>query len=78
MDFSDPVTQQFLFGGFALVLGLSGLLLPDRYNFMKIKGAYAKHMSEDENVKIARILGAILTLIGVVTIMATMTIGEID
>jgi hypothetical protein len=78
MDFSDPITQQYLFAGFAIVLGLSGWLLPDKYNILKMKRDYAKHISESQNLKLARLLGALFILFGLAVGTGTMLIGDLE
>ena len=78
MDFSDPITRQYLFAGAAVILGLSGWLLPDRYNILKMKGSYARHMSEGEKIKLARILGAIFIVLSFVIAIGTMLLGDVE
>ena len=78
MDFSDPITKQYLFAFAATALGLSGWLLPDKYNILKLKRAYAKHLSESQNIKFARMFGALLIAFGVVAAIVTVTIGAIE
>ena len=77
MDFSDPITRQYLFASAAIALGLSGWLLPDKYNILKLKRAYAKHLSASQNIKFARMFGALLIVFGVAAAIGTMMIGEI-
>jgi hypothetical protein len=78
MDFSHPVTQQYLFACFAIVFGLCGWLLPDKYNILKMKRAYAKHISESQNLKLARLIGALFILFGVAIATGTMLIGDLE
>ena len=74
----DPLTKQYLLAAAAIALGLSGWLLPDKYNILRMKRAYAKHMKESDNIKIARIIGAVLIVFGVAIAIGTMMIGEIN
>jgi len=77
MDFSDPITKQYLIALAAIAVGLSGWLLPDKYNILKLKARYAKYVSESTNLKIARALGAVFVVVGVVMAIGTMMVGEI-
>ena len=77
MDFSDPVTKQYLIAFAAIAVGLSGWLLPDRYNILKLKARYARYVSESTNIKIARGLGVVFILFGVAIAIGTTMIGEI-
>ena len=57
MDFSDPITKQYLIALMTITAGLAGWLLPDKYNVLKLKARYAKYVSERTNILIARTLG---------------------
>ena len=77
MDFSDPVTKQYLIALAAIAVGLSGWLLPDKYNILKLKARYAKYVSERTNILIARALGSVFILFGLLIAIGTMMVGEI-
>ena len=77
MDFSDPITKQYLIALMTITAGLAGWLLPDKYNVLKLKARYAKYVSESTNLKIARALGAVFVVVGVVMAIGTMMVGEI-
>ena len=76
MDFSDPITKQYLIALAAIAVGLSGWLLPDKYNILKLKARYAKYVSERTNILIARTLGTVFILFGLLIAIGTTVVGE--
>ena len=77
MDFSDPITKQYLIALMTITAGLAGWLLPDKYNILKLKRQYAKYVSERTNILIARALGSVFILFGLLIAIGTMMVGEI-
>ena len=77
MDFSDPITKQYLIALMTITAGLAGWLLPDKYNVLKLKARYAKYVSERTNILIARALGSVFILFGLLIAIGTMMVGEI-
>ena len=77
MDLSDPITKQYLIALATIVAGLAGWLLPDKYNVLKLKRQYAKYVSERTNILIARTLGSVFILFGLLIAIGTMMVGEI-
>jgi len=73
----DRITQQYLISAAALAVGASAWIVPDQYNPLKLKARYAKYVSEQTNIKIARALGAMFIVIGLMAGVATLMIGEI-
>ena len=74
----DPITVQYAIAIVGIALGLSGVLLPEKYNPMKMKGDYAKHVSQSENMKLARIFGAVLLAAGLLVGFGTMAFGDLE
>ena len=74
----DSITIQYLLSALGVGLGLSGLLLPEKYNPMKMKGDYAKHVSPAENMKLARIFSAVMLAAGLLIGFATMAFGDLE
>jgi hypothetical protein len=74
----DPISIQFLIAAFSIALGLAGLLLPDKHNILKVKGDYARHMSEKDNVRLARMFGAMFIALGVLIGAGTMAFGDLE
>ena len=67
----DRAMTQYLIGGIALIVGLSGWLLPYRWNILRLKRSFAKRFSDEINEKIPKVVGTILLVIGVITLVAT-------
>jgi len=76
MDFSDPITKQYLIALMTITAGLAGWLLPDKYNVLKLKARYAKYVSERTNILIARTLGTVFILFGLLIAIGTTVVGE--
>ena len=74
----NSITVQYLIAAIGIVLGLSGLLLPEKYNPMKMKGDYAKHVSKGENLKLARMFGAVMLAAGLLVGFGTMVFGDLE
>lgn len=71
MDPSNPVTQQYLIAFAVVAVGISGWVLPLKWNLLRLKRSLAKHVSEDTNLKIAKGLGTMLIVFGVLLAFAT-------
>ena len=78
MDLTDPVTQQYGFAAFALVFGLGGCLAPYRWNPLRLKGAYARNLTEQKNMLFARAFGALLLVMGISIGIITYFNGAIE
>jgi hypothetical protein len=74
----NAITFQYLIAVLGVGLGLSGLLLPEKYNPMKMKGDYGKHVSPTENLKLARMFSAIILAAGLLVGFATMAFGDLE
>ena len=74
----NAIAIQYLLSALGVGLGLAGVLLPEKYNPMKMKGGYAKHVSQAENLKLARMLGAVMLAAGSLIGLATMAFGDLD
>ena len=74
----NPITIQYLIAVLGIVLGLAGLLLPDKQNILKPKGEYGKHMSESERAKLARMFGGVMLATGLLIGFATMAFGDLE
>ena len=71
----DLATKQYLIALGVFALGLSGWLLPYRWNILKLKRSLARHLSERTNLIIARSFATILILAGVVIAVLTIVDG---
>jgi hypothetical protein len=71
----DLATKQYLIAAGVIAVGLSGWLLPYRWNILKLKRSLAKHMSERTNLIIAKSVGTVLILGGLFMVVLT-AMGE--
>lgn len=74
----NPITIQYMLAVLGVGLGLAGLLMPEKYNPMKMKGDYAKHVSRAENLKLARMFGGVMLATGLLIGFATMAFGDLE
>ena len=65
MDTNDPKVQQLLLGAAVLAVGLWGLLVPYEWNILRLKRSFARRVSDRTNRAIPKILGSVLTVVGV-------------
>ena len=69
----DQASTQLIVGGLAVVLGLSGWLLPYKYNLLRLKRFVGRMFSEETNQKVPKIIGTFLFLVGISIIVATLS-----
>jgi hypothetical protein len=72
----EPIAQQFAIGAALIFLGLAGWLLPYEWNILKLKRFAARHLSEETQRRVPKIVGTVCLLAGVAILIATATIGE--
>lgn len=73
---NDPQLKMLGIGALALVVGISGWLLPYRWNILRLKRCYAQMLSEKTNRMIPKIVGAVLVLVGLVTMIVALSISK--
>lgn len=78
MDMSDPVVRQYLISLVALLLGVSGWLLPYKWNLLRLRARYAKYVSERTNQALPKILGTILMIAGILIAIVTAQGGSFE
>ena len=49
--------------------------MPPKWNLLKLKARYAKYFSEETNLKIARGIGTLLIIAGVLVAVGTSQVG---
>jgi len=72
----DLATKQYLIALGVVAIGLSGWLLPYRWNILKLKRSLAKHLSERTNLIIAKAFGTVLIVVGLVMVAVTVNGGD--
>src|SRR5688572_17831475 len=71
----DLATKQYLIALGVLALGLSGFLLPFKWNLLKLRRPYDKLLSEGGNMIVPKVFGSVLILMGLTMVVLTVT-GE--
>jgi hypothetical protein len=72
----DLATKQYLIASGVFALGLSGWLLPFRWNILKLRHPYNKYFSERGNMIFAKSFGSVLIFVGAVMIAVTIGGGD--
>jgi len=72
----DLAMKQYLIAAGVIALGLSGWLLPYKWNILKLKRSLAQNFSERTNLIIAKSFGSVLIFVGVVMIAVTVGGGD--
>ena len=75
---SDGVVTQLAGGGLAIAIGLSGWLLPYRWNLLRPKRFLARFFSEQTNRMIPKVIGTVLMVMGVGIVVATAFLGSFE
>jgi hypothetical protein len=72
------IAQQIGMGLACLVLGLSGWLLPYRWNLLRFKRILRSLLPEKVNLLVPRIFGTILIVMGAVVVIGTIIFGKFE
>jgi hypothetical protein len=65
---TEAEKEILLMGLAALALGLSGWILPYKWNLLRLRRRYAGAVSEATNKRVPRLVGSLLILVGTVII----------
>jgi len=71
----EKIAEQVGFGVLAIVVGLSGWLLPFKWNVLRLRRRWATLVSEPVNQAIPKVIGTILAVVGIGILIATFTVG---
>ncbi|HEV7404989.1 MAG TPA: hypothetical protein VGO11_18745 [Chthoniobacteraceae bacterium] len=74
----NPIVEQYLIGAGCIALGLLAWLLPYRWNFFRFRRFFAKLLSESANMRVPKIIGSLLILVGLAIVIATAVTGKFD
>ena len=72
----DLATKQYLIALGVFAIGLSGWLLPFRWNLLKLRHPYSKYVSERANMRFAKGFGSVLIFVSVIMIAVTVGGGD--
>ena len=75
---TEQITNDYVGGGAAIVLGLSGWLLPYRWNLLRLRRGLDRLVSERINLMIPKIIGSILVVVGLIIVIATLFAGKTE
>jgi len=64
--------EVLLIGVLAVAVGVSGWLLPYRYNLLRLKRLVSGFLSEEANRRVPKIVGSILIVVGLVLIVGAL------
>lgn len=73
---NPQITEQLGFGALAIALGISGWLLPYRWNLLRLHRSLAKLFSDHVNQAIPKVLGSICIVVGIALLGGTAIIGR--
>ena len=74
----QQISEQLGMGVFSLLAGISGWVLPYRWNILRLRRSFAKLASERVNKLIPKIMGSILIIVGLVVLIATAIVGKFE
>ena len=74
----SPIVQQYITGAACILLGLSGWLLPYRWNLLRFRRWLANVVPERVNQVIPKVAGSLLIIIGLIIVIVTMTVGKME
>ena len=72
------IPEQLAIAVMAIIVGLSGWLLPYRWNFLRLRRGIDRLFSENVNLLIPKVVGTILILVGTALVVVTVTVGSFE
>jgi len=72
----EQIAQQIGLGALAVILGLSGWLLPFKWNLLRLRRGMASLVPEHINRMIPKIVGSILGIVGIAVLVGTAAVGR--
>ena len=77
-NMNDQITEQYITGAACILIGISGWLLPYRWNLLRLRRGLSRLVSERINMIIPKVVGGILVVIGLIIVVATLCVGKIE
>jgi hypothetical protein len=72
----EQIAQQLGLGALALVVGLSGWILPYRWNLLRLRRGLDGLLSEGAREAVPKIIGTILAVVGIAILIGTAVVGK--
>lgn len=72
----EQIAQQLGVGALCLIIGLSGWLLPYRWNLLRLRRGLAGLVSDNVNQLIPKVVGSILILVGLLILIGSTAVGN--
>ena len=72
----QQIAEQIGIGALCLAVGVSGWLLPYRWNLLRLRRGLDRLFSQSVNEAIPTVLGAVLILAGIGIVIGTTIIGK--
>ena len=72
---NEQIAQQLGIGVLAVALGLSGWLVPYRWNLLRLRRGLASLVPDRINQQIPKVIGSLLAVGGMTILFATATVG---
>jgi hypothetical protein len=72
----QQIAQQLGIGALCLVVGVSGWLLPYRWNLLRLRRGLDLLLSENIREAVPKVIGAVLILAGVGIVAGTAIVGK--
>ncbi len=72
----EQIIQQLVIGVLAVAIGVSGWLLPYKWNLLRLRSTFARVIPEETNKKLPKIVGAILIFLGSAILLGTLVVGK--
>jgi hypothetical protein len=72
----QQIAQRVGIGVLALAVGVSGWLLPYRWNLLRLRRGLGSLVPEHVNRVIPKVIGSILIVVGAVILIATAAVGR--
>ena len=69
----EGMLEQLGIGALVLIVGITGWVLPYRWNLLRLRRVFSGLVSEQTNRKIPKIIGSVLIIAGLAAVVATLS-----
>ncbi len=74
----EQIATQLGTGVLCIVVGLSGWLVPYRWNILRLRRLFRDALPESQNRMVPKVIGTILIIVGAIVLIATAVIGRLE